>query len=352
MRKKLSKKVKIHLLVFLLVSMSVFSYAQQTVTGKVVDAKTNETVIGASVAVKGKTVGTQTDIDGNFKINASAGDELVVSYIGYVNQTVSVDLTKAMSIQLSSDDKLLDEVVVVGYGTQKKETLTGSVVKVDAKAFQDRGALVSPLQALQGQVPGAIITRSSGAPGDESWAVSLRGAISTKAAEPLLVIDGVAYDSFRELRLLNPSDIDNISFLKDGAAAIYGSRAAGGVMLVTTKKAKAGKAIVEFNTLYTRKETGLQPRLMSMDEWAAGVVEARTNDGFGAEDVWIRYANLALANKGGYIDARDIANSPIPGAFLDVKDFVFLDNNWTDILWGGANSTQNKYFWKRREIWI
>jgi TonB-linked SusC/RagA family outer membrane protein len=341
MRKKLSKKVKIHLLVFLLVSMSVFSYAQQTVTGKVVDAKTNETVIGASVAVKGKTVGTQTDIDGNFKINASAGDELVVSYIGYVNQTVSVDLTKAMSIQLSSDDKLLDEVVVVGYGTQKKETLTGSVVKVDAKAFQDRGALASPLQALQGQVPGAIITRSSGAPGDESWAVSLRGAISTKAAEPLLVIDGVAYDSFRELRLLNPSDIDNISFLKDGAAAIYGSRAAGGVMLVTTKKAKAGKAIVEFNTLYTRKETGLQPRLMSMDEWAAGVVEARTNDGFGAEDVWIRYANLALANKGGYIDARDIANSPIPGAFLDVKDFVFLDNNWTDILWGGANSTQN-----------
>src|SRR5690606_5195549 len=113
------------------------------------------------------------------------------------------------------------------------------------------------------------------------------------------------------------------------------------VMLVTTKKAKAGKAIVEFNTLYTRKETGLQPRLMSMDEWAAGVVEARTNDGFGADDVWIRYANLALANKGGYIDARDLANAPIPGAFLDVKDFVFLDNNWTDILWGGANATQN-----------
>ena len=338
----LQKKWKWFFLAYLGLCISLSSYAQQrSVTGKVIDAGTNETIIGASVKVKGSSAGASTDGNGAFTLKVADGAVLQVSYIGYTTVEVAADFTAAMTIRLRPNDELLKEVVVVGYGTQKKETLTGSVATVDAKAFQDRGALASPLQALQGQVPGAIVTRPSGAPGDEAWAVNLRGAISTKNAEPLLVIDGVAYDSFRELRLLNPSDIDNISFLKDAAAAIYGSRAAGGVMLVTTKKAKAGKAKVEFNTLYTRRETGLQPRLMSMDEWAAGVLEARTNDGFGADDVWVRYANLALANKGGFIDARDLANAPIPGAFLDVKDFVFLDNNWTDILWGGANSTQN-----------
>lgn len=342
MSNHLQKRWKLFFLAYLGLCISFSSYAQQrTVTGKVVDAATNESIIGATVKVKGGATGASTDVSGKFTLQAAEGAVLQVSYLGYTTFEVPANFSSSMQIAISASNQQLDEVVVVGYGVQKKETLTGSIATVSAEAFQDKGALASPLQALQGQVPGAIITRSSGAPGDEAWAVNLRGAVSTKAAEPLLVIDGVAYDSFRELRLLNPSDIESISFLKDAAAAIYGSRAAGGVMLVTTKKAKAGKTVVEFNTLYTRKETGLQPRLMSMDEWAAGVVEARTNDGFGAEDVWIRYANLALANKGGYIDARDASNAPIPGGFVDVKDFVFLDNNWSDILWGGANSTQN-----------
>ena len=103
------------------------------------------------------------------------------------------------------------------------------------------GALSSPLQAMQGQIPGVIITRQSSAPGDENWGMSLRGAVSTNSSEPLVIIDGVAYESINDMRLLNPSDIESMSFLKDGAAAIYGSRAAGGVVLITTKKGKEGR---------------------------------------------------------------------------------------------------------------
>ena len=124
----------------------------------------------------------------------------------------------------------------MGYGTQKKSSLTGAVAVVGAKMLQEKGGLSSPLEALQGQVPGVMITRSSSAPGDESWGLSLRGSVSVNSTEPLIIIDGVAYESVNELRLLNPNDIESMNFLKDGAAAIYGSRAAGGVVLITTKK--------------------------------------------------------------------------------------------------------------------
>lgn len=315
-------------------------YAQQIVKGKVLDAELRKPMVGVAVKLKGGSPVTQTDEDGNFQLNVPPGATLEFTYMGYIKKETAVS-AGVMQVVLDPDNTQLGEVVVVGYGVQKKETLTGSVAVVSAKAFENKGALASPLQALQGQVPGAIVTRGSGAAGDEGWAIKLRGAVSVKSVEPLVIIDGVAFDSFRELRLLNPSDIESISFLKDAAAAIYGSRAAGGVVLVTTKKGKTGAAKVEFNTLYNYKRPGLQPRLMSMDEWAAGVIDARTNDGFGDTDVWIRYANLALQNKGGYIDVRNSSDAPIPGAFTDVKDYVFIDNNWTDILWGAAGSTQN-----------
>ena len=327
-------------MLLVLICSSQVLYAQQVVKGKVLDAELKQPMIGVAVKVKGGTAITQTDSDGNFQLNVTAGATLEFSYVGYIKKEAAAS-GGAMQVILDPDNTQLGEVVVVGYGVQKKETLTGSIAVVNSKAFENRGALASPIQALQGQVPGAIITRGSGAPGDESWSIKLRSAVSQKPVEALVIIDGIAQESFRELRLMNPSDIDNISFLKDAAASIYGSRAAGGVILVTTKKGKTGKAQVEFSSLYNYKKPGLQPRLMDMDEWAAGVIDARTNDGFGETDVWIRYANLALQNKGGYIDARNSADAPIPGAFTDVKDYVFLDNNWTDILWGGAGSTQN-----------
>jgi TonB-linked SusC/RagA family outer membrane protein len=342
----LRKRRSFSLAIALLLSLQLVSFwsvaQEKTITGVIRDVS-GLTLPGVSVKLKNTQVGASTLGDGKFLIKLPSGQTnpvLVVSYVGYDSQEVTIGSQTNITITLKETNKDLDEVVVVGYGTRKKETLTGAIATVSAKSFEDKGSLPSPLQALQGQVPGAIITRSSAAPGDEAWGVKLRGAVSVNATEPLVVIDGVAADSFRELRLINPSDIENISFLKDASAAIYGSRAAGGVMLVTTKKAKLGRTTVEYGGSYTRKIVGLQPRLMSMDEWANGVIDARTNDGFLADDVWIRYAQLALQNKGGYVDLTK-SGAPISGAFTDVKDFVFLDNNWTDILWGGANSMQH-----------
>ncbi len=331
------------MLLLLLQLVSFWASAQEKVITGVIKDVSGVTLPGVSVRLKNTQIGTSTLSDGKFSIKLPAGQAnpaLIISYVGYQTEELSIGDQTNITITLKQSNKDLDDVVVVGYGTKKKETLTGAIATVSAKSFQDKGSLASPLQALQGQVPGVIITRSSAAPGDEAWGVKLRGAVSVNATEPLVVIDGIASDSFRELRLLNPSDIESISFLKDASAAIYGSRAAGGVMLVTTKKAKLGKTTVEYGGAYTRKIIGLQPRLMSMDEWANGVIDARTNDGLGADDVWIRYANLALQNKGSYIDLTK-SGAPISGAFTDVKDFVFLDNNWTDILWGGANSMQH-----------
>lgn len=182
-----------------------------TVKGVVVDV-TGEPVIGANVMVKGTTNGTITDVDGNFSLSNVKGT-LIVSFIGYKSQEVVVKGTEtSLKIVLKEDSELLEEVVVVGYGTMKKESLTGAVTAVDQKAFQGKGSLSSPLQALQGQVAGVMITRGSSAPGDESWSLNLRGAVSMNNTDPLIIIDGVASDGVNDLRLLNSNDIASISF--------------------------------------------------------------------------------------------------------------------------------------------
>lgn len=317
----------------------VVAQAQKRVKGQVVDA-TGEPLIGVNVSLVGQAGGTITDIDGNYSINVPAGAQLKFSYIGYKDQVITVAAQQVINVKMQEDSEVLDEVVVVGYGTQKKETLTGAVTVVSDKMLKSKGTMSSPLQGLQGQVPGVMITRNSSAPGDESWGMKLRGAVSANGSDPLIVIDGVAYDGVNALRNINPSDIQSINFLKDASAAIYGSRAAGGVVLVTTKQAKEGKAKVEYSGSYTYKMVGLQPELMSLKEWSNAVLQARYNDGYTDADTWVQYAKLALANEGSYIDMNHSSN-PFASAFTDVKDFVFMDTNWTDILFGNAASTQH-----------
>ena len=266
----------------------------RTVKGKVVDA-TGESVIGASILEKGTTNGVITDIDGNYSLTVSSPHAIVViSYIGYKTVELSASSKDLQHVVMSEDSEVLAEVVVVGYGSQKKETLTGAVTVVNDKMLKDKGALSSPAQALQGQVPGVIITRNSAAPGDESWNMKLRGSFSKNSSDPLIIIDGVESESFSQL---NPADIESINFLKDASAAIYGSKAAGGVVLIQTKKAKEGKAKIEYSGSVTAKFVGLQPTLMTMDEWGNAVTQARNNDGFKADDTWLRYVALAQANK-------------------------------------------------------
>ena len=269
---------------------------QQSVRGTVVD-ENGEPLIGVTVQIIGQAAGGAiTDIDGKFSLNVSKGAKLRFSYVGYSDQTVTAEGGE-LNIKLLPDNKSLQEVVVVGYGVQKKESLTGAVTAIDSKAFQEKGGLSSPLQALQGQVPGVMITRSSSAPGDESWSMNLRGSASMNSTEPLVVIDGVAANSVNDLRLLNSDDIESINFLKDGSAAIYGSRAAGGVVLITTKKGKEGKLKIDYSGSATLKTVGLMPELMSIDQWAGGVRQALENDD-NTSNVWYTYAALAQKYKG------------------------------------------------------
>lgn len=324
------------------VTDEVMSVMQTTkISGQVYDSDGNP-VIGASILEKGTTNGVITDIDGNYTLSVSSKNSIIViSYIGYkAVELKASEISSQPRIVLKEDTEVLDEVVVVGYGAQKKETLTGAVTVVTDKMIKGKGSLSSPLQAMQGQVPGVTITRNSSAPGDESWNMKLRGSVSANNADPLIVIDGVAYEGTNALRNINPSDIESINFLKDASAAIYGSRAAGGVVLITTKQAKEGKTRIEYNASYTAKYVGLQPELMSMSEWANAVIQARTNDGFTDSDTWIQYAKLALQNEGRYIDLEHSKN-PFTSAFTDVMDFVYMDTNWSDVLFDTAGSTQH-----------
>lgn len=310
-----------------------------SVKGQVLDGD-GIPVIGASILEKGTTNGVITDIDGNYSLNVSSKNAvIVISYIGYKTVELKASDPGLANVVLKEDTEVLEEVVVVGYGAQKKETLTGAVTVVTDKMIQGKGSLSSPLQAMQGQVPGVTITRNSSAPGDESWGMKLRGAVSANAADPLIVIDGVAYEGTNALRNINPSDIESINFLKDASAAIYGSRAAGGVVLITTKQAKEGKTRIEYSASYTAKFVGLQPELMSMSEWANAVLQTLENDGDTQNEMWRRYAMMALANEGKYIDLDYTAN-PIP-QFDDVLDYVFMDTDWNDVLFGNAGSTQH-----------
>ena len=326
-----------------------------TVSGTVLDTH-GEPVIGASVLEKGvQGNGTITDIDGIFKLSVSSSKaQLDISYIGYQSQTVAVQVGKNLKIILQEDSKQLEEVVVVGYGTQSKKTLTGAVSMVNMGDVE-MNTVPNVSRALAGKAAGFRVNQISAQPGGEAK-FRIRGEASTGAGnDPLFVIDGFPVSSSGNLssgngyyesgnidnvlESLNPDDIESINFLKDASAAIYGSKAAGGVVLITTKKAKAGKTVVQYNGSFTGKVVGLQPELMSLDQWADAVITAQTNDGY-SDSNWIRYAKLAKLYKNQYIDLNH-STHPIPEGFKDVEDFVFMDNDWQDILWGNSWSTQH-----------
>jgi len=227
------------LLACLVISMNTAIAQTLSITGKVTDKLTKEGIIGASILVEGTTNGTITDFDGNFSLsNVPADGKLAVSYIGYAAQVIPVQGKTHFDIVLMEDTETLDEVVVVGYGVQKKVNLTGSVSSVKGDALEHR-PVVDATQSLQGLVPGLTVSNgNSGRPG-ASGSLSLRGQGNLAGnAAPYVLVDGVEMD----LADVNPSDIENISVLKDAAAcAIYGARAAYGVILVTTKKGEEGK---------------------------------------------------------------------------------------------------------------
>lgn len=213
------------------------------VTGKVTDALTGETLIGVSVSVKNAAGGTQTNVDGNYTISAPGTGTLVFTYIGYNIQEIPVNSRTKIDAQLVTSNQSLSEVVVVGYGTQRKIDVTGSISSVKGAEIE-KLAVTNPMAALQGKVPGLTIL-NSGVPG-ASPTVRIRGISSTNSADPLYVVDGVLQDN---IDYLNPGDIESIDLLRDASStAIYGLRGANGVIAITTKRASRGKTIVSFQS--------------------------------------------------------------------------------------------------------
>ncbi len=250
---------------------------QLTIKGKVISAEDNLGIPGVNVSVKGTKGGITTDIDGNFSINVDSSDAtLVFSSIGLKTKEVKVGSQRTINVTLAADVSALNEVVVVGYGTQKKATLTGAVEVVSSKVFEDR-AVTNVGLALQGQTPGLVVTRSSSRPGNEGINFQIRGASSVNGSEPLIIVDGVPVLNAASFQNMNPDDIESISVLKDGSAAIYGSRASNGVVLVTTKRGK-GKVKVNFSTNLRFVKNGLVGYSPSMKEYASMWVEANKEE--------------------------------------------------------------------------
>lgn len=256
--------------------------AGKTIKG-VINDEQGETIIGASVIIKGEDTGTTGDMDGRFTLEAPEGAILVISYIGYHTQEVKVRKRSLLRVVLKEDNQLLDEVVVVGYGTVKKSDLTGAVSGVSNRQYKNQ-----PVQRveniLQGRTPGVEVTATSGMPG-ASMKVRVRGTTSiNKSSDPLYVIDGIISSS--GLDGINPSDIQSMEILKDASStAIYGSRGSNGVILITTKQGSEGKAQVTFDASVGLSTVRKQYDLLNAYEYATALNDIRGSSTISAEDL-------------------------------------------------------------------
>ena len=249
-------------LLCLLCLLPLGAMAQSTIKG-VVNDEAGEPVIGASVQVQGTKTATVTDFDGNFSVSAPSNATLIISYVGYVTETVSVQGRSNITVTLREDAQSLEDVVVIGYGVQKKKLVTGATVQVKGEDIAKLNT-TNALEAMQSSTPGVQITQSSSQPG-KGYKVYIRGIGTTGNSAPLYVIDGVAGGSLDDI---NPADIETIDVLKDAAsAAIYGARAANGVILVTTRQGKAGKIEVSYNGAFGWSNAYKRPQLLNAQQY-------------------------------------------------------------------------------------
>lgn len=267
-------------------------WAQTDISGKITD-KAGNPLPGVNVVVKGTALGTVTDANGAYRVSAASEASLVFSFIGYKTQEVAVGGQTQISLQLEDDITSLDEIVVVGYGVQKKSVATASVSKVDSKDLQGFSSARLD-QMLQGQVAGVTFKSASGQPGS-AQNIFIRGVGTNGDNSPLIIIDGVnANDGF--LSSLNPSDIESVQILKDGAStAIYGARAANGIIMVTTKKAKAGDAKMNYSFFYGQQQPWKTPEMLNASQYVELITE--------------KYANGNSTLPTGFPDQNNIPNN-------------------------------------------
>ncbi|WP_163400048.1 SusC/RagA family TonB-linked outer membrane protein [Flavobacterium fluviatile] len=288
---------------------SVVSNQNLTITGTVSSADDGMSLPGVNIFVKGNPkISASTDFDGKYSINVPSSDAILVfSFIGYKTKEIPLNGQTALNVILESNLSELDEVIVVGYGTSKKESLTGSIDQVTSEVFEDR-AVSNVALALQGETPGLVINRSSSRPGNEGINLTIRGATSVNGGSPLIVIDGAPVFDDNEFFQMNPDDIQSVSVLKDGAASIYGSRAANGVILVTTKKGK-GKMKVEFSTMLRANILGKRPPLTNYQEYGQLWLDAAE------QDTTPNYWNWGKETVEGFASGQAGFYQTVPGAW-------------------------------------
>lgn len=260
------RKSRFYALWIVLLFCSASAFAQVKITGKVTDAQ-GLALPGVSIVVKGTTTGTVTTSDGDYQLNVPGGNEtLVFSFIGYTSQEVPINGRQSIDVNLASDDKMLNEVIVVGYGQQKKETVTGSVASVKGTELIKSPA-INLSNSIAGRMPGVIAVNRSGEPGADGSSIRIRGSNTLGNNDALIVIDGVP-NRTGGIERLNPADIESISVLKDASAAIYGSRAANGVILVTTKRGTSGKPELSYSFNQGFAQPTVIPKMSSAAQYA------------------------------------------------------------------------------------
>jgi len=322
---------------FVLLSTS-FVWAQQTTTisGVVTDNTTGRGLVGATVIVQGTKNGTATKEDGSFSITVPKGNAVLrFSFLGYITKDIPVNGTSTrLNVELLPNQKSLNEVVVVGYGSQNKKDVTGSVTKLDASKFEER-PLSNVAQAMQGQMAGVQVRATTGAPGSDLQ-IKVRGTASVNSGtDPLYVVDGVPIDNLGDI---NPTDIASIVVLKDAAStAIYGSRATNGVVLISTKKGKSGKTRFDFSAYYGIQQLANKMDLLSGPEWIdmyeqvqdSAYVKRGLQSGLNwsaSDPISIRQANLKTQKSATYI--------PDPRWALGTDSLSYID--WQDAFYRNA----------------
>ena len=311
------KQIKRMLLSLMLALVSTLMYAQTEISGTVVDP-TGETVIGATVMEKGTTNGTVTDFEGNFRIKVEPGKTLVISYIGF--ETVEMAAADGMTVTMKDNAEVLAEVVVTGYQVQRKQDLTGAVAVMDMKGPISESD-PNMLNSMQGKLAGVDIVTDA-APGGGSSSIRVRGMSTVNACDPLYVIDGVATNE--NLNSLNSADIESIQVLKDASSAsIYGSRAANGVIIITTKKGKSGKMNINLNYNAAVQTVAKRYDMLSAAQWGQAYWQAAANDGIAPIAAQSLYGNGATPQLVSFVNGINTA-----------------DTNWQDEVYSAA-WTQN-----------
>jgi len=267
-------KSKLLIIAFVLISSMGYSQFVE-ISGKVIDSKTNTPLVGVNVEIQNSSQFFITDVDGNFKFSkVPSGSKLIFSFIGYKNYEFKANKSQKVTIEMQASSEALDEIVVVGHGSKKKRNVTGSVSVVSSKTI-DELKPINATQALQGTVAGVVVTSDSGAPGSK-FNIRIRGISSNSSNAPYTLIDGYEGD----ISLLNPSDIESVTVLKDAQASVYGSKGANGVILVTTKMGKKNtKAKVSFNSYFGYQETTKKIRVLDATEYALLLNESYGNGG-------------------------------------------------------------------------